>query len=371
MKIIQINSVPYGSTGSIMMNIHKMLEKKGHESYVVWGRGRKAKNNSEIYLKDKIGVYFHVLYSRITGKTGFASKYATKRLIKRIDKINPDVIHLHNIHGYYINIEVLFNYIKSKKVKVIWTLHDCWAFTGHCAYFDMPSCEKWKNNCEKCPLKKQYPKSLLDNSKWCFIRKKELFNNIDDMTIVTPSKWLADIVGNSFLNKYEIKVINNGINTDVFKEISNTKIRDRFNIKDKIVILGVASPWSKRKGLEDFIELSKIIDEKHQILLVGLNKKQIKQLPKNIIGLERTSNIEELVEIYNNADIFLNPTYQDNYPTTNLEALACGLRVITYDTGGSPESAFLDNDDIDIIKKTNDIEVNVENIYKVIQARKK
>lgn len=338
LKIVQINTVPNGSTGSIMMSIHKQLLKDGYDSYVVWGRGRKAQNDREIYMNDKLGVYFHVLYSRLTGKTGFASKRATKKLLKKLDKIKPDIIHLHNLHGYYINIELLFNYIKKNNIKTIWTLHDCWAFTGHCVYFEISKCDCWKG--EKCIDIKSYPKSLKNSSQWCYAKKKQLLTGVENLTIVTPSDWLMGLVKKSYLKDYPSKVINNGINTDIFKKIDPAKLtfREKYNLKDKIIILGVASPWTERKGLNDFIKLSKILNEKqYKIVLVGLTKKQVRNLPKSILGLPKTNNITELVELYNSADIFFNPTYEDNYPSVNIEATACGVTIVTYNTGGAAE----------------------------------
>ena len=335
MKIVQINSFSNGSTGKIMMSIHNELLKEGHESYVVWGRGRKSQNKNEIYMNDKIGVYYHALMSRLTGKTGFYSKKSTKRLLKKLDEIKPDIIHLHNIHGYYINIELLFNYIKKNKIKVVWTLHDCWSFTGQCPHFITKNCDKWKTGCYNCPMIHEYPKTIKDNSKWNYKKKKELFTNVD-MTIITPSKWLSKLVKESYLNKYEVEVINNGIDTNIFKP-TESNFRKKYHLENKKIILGVASTWTWKKGLYDFIELSKIIDENYQIVLVGLSKKQIKQLPNNIIGITRTENQNELAGIYSTSDIFFNPTYEDNYPTVNLEALACETPVISYDTGGCSE----------------------------------
>ena len=336
MKIVQINTFSNKSTGTIMMNIHKQLLETGYDSYVVWGRGRKANNDHEIYLNDEIGVIIHGLYTRLTDKTGFASKRCTKKLIKRLNEIKPDIIHLHNIHGYFINIELLFKYIKENNIRVIWTLHDCWSFTGHCAYFDYVGCDKWKNECNNCPQKQSYPKSIIDNSKWNYNKKKDLFTNVD-MTIVTPSKWLANLIKESFLKEYEIKVINNGIDTNIFKP-RNKNFRIKYGLNDKIIILGVASTWDKRKGLEDFIELSRVIDDDYKIVLIGLNDKQLKKIPNNILGIKRTNNAIELAEAYSSADVFFNPTYEDNYPTVNLEAHACNIPIITYNTGGSVES---------------------------------
>lgn len=335
MKVVQINTFSNKSTGTIMMGIHNALQNEEIESYVVWGRGRKSKNKNEIYMNDKIGVYCHALYTRFTDKAGFGSKRATRKLIKKLNKIKPDIIHLHNIHGYYINIEILFNYIRKNNIKVIWTLHDCWAFTGHCSHFELVNCEKWKTSCDNCIQTSKYPKSIRDNSNWNYLKKKEIFTGLN-MTIITPSKWLANLVKKSFLNEYEVKVINNGINTDIFKP-RPSNFKKKYSIEDKKIILGVASDWTKEKGLYDFYELAKKIDEEVKIILVGLNKEQLKNIPNNIIGIERTENAEQLAEIYTTADIYFNPTYADNFPTTNLEALACETPVFTYNTGGSIE----------------------------------
>lgn len=370
MKIVQINSVPNGSTGKIMMGIHKELLNEGFESYVVWGRGRKSKDSNEIYMNDKIGVYFHVIYSRLTGKTGFASKKSTKKLINRLKIIKPDIIHLHNIHGYYINIQLLFDYIKENNIKVLWTLHDCWSFTGHCSHFETINCNKWQTICEKCPLKNDYPKSLVDTSTWNYLKKKELFLN-QNLKIITPSCWLANLVKKSFLNCYSIATIRNGVDINVFQK-RKSSFKKKYNIENKIVILGVASIWNSSKGFDDFVSLSKILNKKYVIVLVGVNEKQLKSLPNNIIGITRTENQIELSEIYSSSDIFLNLTYNDNYPTVNIEALACGVPVITYDTGGSVEFTEFVNDDKNkyIISKSvvnkNGIKVIVDSIEKVL-----
>lgn len=337
MKIVQINTFPYKATGSIMMSIHDTLMEQGFESYVVWGRGRNSKDANEIVIRDELGTKLHGVYTRLTDRTGFASNRATWKLLARLDEIQPDIIHLHNIHGYYINIELLFDYIRKHRIKVVWTLHDCWAFTGHCAYFDAVGCDRWKTGCYHCPQKKTYPASaLLDASAWNWQRKKELFTGLD-VVLVTPSEWLAGLVRESFLGGYPIEVIHNGIDTETFRPRKGI-FQGKYGIEKKI-ILGVAAEWTERKGLRDFIRLNDLIDRDiYQIVLVGLTKKQIKELSDGILGLQRTSSAIELAEIYSNADVFFNPTYEDNYPTTNLEAMACGTPVVTYDTGGSPES---------------------------------
>lgn len=363
MKIVQINSFSNGSTGKIMMNIHKALLKEGYESYVVWGRGRQAENDNEIYMNDKLGVYFHALYSRLTGKTGFASKRATKKLLKKLDIIKPDIVHLHNVHGYYINIELLFNYLKENNIKVIWTLHDCWTFTGQCPHFTYVNCNKWKTQCKNCPQLNQYPKSFVDNSKWNYQKKKELFTNLN-LTIVTPSKWLANLVKESYLKDYAVEVINNGIDLNIFKP-TPSNFREKYNLKDKKIVLGIAGVWTERKGLNDFIELSKMIDDDYQIVLVGLNKKQIKNMPENIIGIERTESQQELAEIYTAADVFFNPSVEESFGLTTIEAISCGTKTIAYNVAALLEITM--NSNIYIIEKKNKgNEILINNVIKKI-----
>ena len=338
MKILQINSVcGIGSTGRIAVDIHNLLMEQHFESYIAYGRGKPLHCNNVIRIGNNFDNYIHVLKTRIFDQHGCGSKRATNEFIKEVIKLDPDIIHLHNIHGYYINIEILFNFLKEFNKPVVWTFHDCWSFTGHCAYFDYIGCEKWKYGCNNCPQKRVYPRSnILDNSYNNYFKKKELFNGVNKLMIVTPSLWLANIVQKSFLNKYPVKVINNGIDLNIFRPVK-CKFREKYNLNNKFVILGVANVWDQRKGLHFFVELANKISENDIIILVGLNETKLKNLPKNIICIPRTDNVEELVEIYSSADVFVNPSLEDNFPTTNLEALACGTPVITFNTGGSPE----------------------------------
>ena len=357
MKILQISTFSYKAAGNIMLNIHNALREKGIDSYVAWGRGRKAQNEFEYYMGDSIGVKLHGVYTRVTDKHGFASRKATKKLLDWVDSIHPDIIHLHCIHGYYINIEMLFNYIKERKIKVIWTQHDCWSFTGHCAYYDASGCEKWKTGCHNCQQLNTYPASLFfDNSAWNWRKKKELFSGVD-MTIVTPCEWLAQEIKSSFLREYPITVIYNGIDTAVFK-FTDSNFREKYGIENKKIILGVAGEWTERKGLKDFIELSTRIDmSKYVIVVVGVTEKQKNMLPSQFIALKRTENVQELGNLYSVADVYFNPTYEDNFPTTNLEAIACGTQLITYDTGGCSECI---NDKEGIVIHKGDIEKVVD-----------
>lgn len=333
-----------GSTGRICTDLAVALKEQGHIVKIAYGRDLVPDSFKDFAIRigNDASVYTHVLKARLFDAAGFGSKSATEKFIEWVKEYDPDVIHLHNIHGYYINIEVLFNYLKTCRKRIIWTLHDCWAFTGHCAFFDYVECDKWKTECEHCPQKTEYPARMgIDCSKRNYDLKKELFSGVQNLAIVTPSEWLAKLLKESFLSEYPVNVIHNGIDTSTFRP-TKSNIKERFGISEDIkIVLGVASVWDRRKGLEDFLKLSKLLDEKYKIVLIGLNKKQIEKLPNNILGIERTENIQELVAWYSAADVFVNPTYEDNYPTTNLEAIACGTPVITYNTGGSPESAEL------------------------------
>ena len=339
MKLLQINSVcGLGSTGRIAKNIHDLFAKLGHECLFAYGRGTAPPGINSLRIGTNLDNYLHAAETRLFDMHGFSSTSATKKFINKIKEYSPDLIHLHNLHGYYINVELLFNYLKEASKPIIWTLHDCWAFTGHCAHFDYIGCKRWQKNCHDCPQKGIYPSSFLfDNSKNNYLKKRNLFTSVANMVIVTPSKWLASIVEKSFLNGYPLQVIYNGIDLDVFKSRKND-FRQRNHLEGKIIILGVANIWAFKKGLDDFINLSKTIDnDKFKIVLVGLNEQQLKKMPKNILGIERTNNEQELAEIYSAADVFFNPTYEEVLGMTNIEALACGTPVITYNSGGSPE----------------------------------
>lgn len=342
MKILMINSVcGIGSTGRICTDLATELEKNGYEVKIAYGRGKVPKQFEKyaVRIGTDLDVKLHGIKARIQDASGFGSKRVTDKFVQWIKYYDPDIIHLHNIHGYYINIESLFNYLKRCNKKIIWTIHDCWSFTGHCAYFDYANCDKWKFQCQKCEQKREYPRSsVLDRSKYNFILKKKLFTDIPNVTIIVPSKWLKELVKQSFLKEYPIKVIYNGIDVSVFRPLKSD-IYKKYNCEDKKIILGVAGVWDRRKGLNSFVTLSQLLPDEYQIVLIGLSKEQLSDIPINIIGIERTESVQELSQFYSAADVFVNPTLEDNYPTTNIEAIACGTPVISYRTGGSGESA--------------------------------
>ena len=339
-KLLQIaDSVNSGSVGRIADQIGETVMRRGWESYIAYARVCNPSKSKTIKIGDRLGLYWHGIMTRLFDRHCLHSINATKKLIRQIKEISPDVIQLHHIHGYFLNMRVLFDYLSSVDIPIIWVFHDCWSMTGHCSYFEFAKCDRWKTGCYDCPEKKSYPSSLLfDRSRKNYVEKRKLFTSVKNMTIVPVSNWLGDVVKESFLKDYEVNVIHNGIDIQRFQPIQSN-IREKFSIFDKKIILGVASPWSRRKGLTDIFELHRYLsNDKYQIVIIGLSDDQIKQLPKGIIGLARTESVEALAQWYSTADVFVNPTYEDTYPTTNLEAISCGTPVVTYKTGGSPES---------------------------------
>lgn len=334
MKIVQLNvTCGSGSTGKICLAVSKILNEKEIENYILYSEGESSYENAIKYTSN-FQIKFEALKSKVFGEYGFNSKAITKKLINELEKIKPDIVHLHNLHGHGCNLQMLFDYFKKEKIKLYWTFHDCWAFTGYCPHFDMIGCEKWKTQCEKCPQKGSYS-FFFDKSDKLFSKKKELFSGLD-LTIITPSEWLAGLVKKSFLKNYKVIVINNGIDLLSFKP-SESDFRQRYNIEDKLIVLGVAFNWDERKGIDVFSYLAGTLPSDFQIVLVGTKEEDKKSLPKNIIAINKTESQKELAQIYTAADVFVNATREDTFPTVNIEALACGTPVITFDTGGSGE----------------------------------
>lgn len=339
MKVLFVNSVcDYGSTGKIVRDLANGLKKQGHDVLICYGRHQAKDDTDTFYIGDKVATYNHVLMTRLFNRHGLHSNRATRKLIQKIETYQPDIIHLHNIHGYYLNVKMLFDALKNYEGKIYWTFHDCWPISGSSAYFDYNGCKKWDEGCVECNSTRDYPEALFikrqkQNFKW----KKQSFSGFTNLTLITPSAWLKDLLAQSFLAGYPCEVIHNGINTQLFKPTEDAKLTEKY--QNKRVLLGVASIWEQRKGLEDFIKLNTMISDEEKIVLIGLSEEQLKTLPASMDGVLRTDSAEQLAAYYTLAHRFLNPTYEDNYPTTNVEALCCHTPIIAYDTGGNKEVA--------------------------------
>ncbi len=335
MRIASINSIyGAGSTGRIMLGIERLILDSGNEAFVAFGYGGSGDSRHHKII-NRVEFYRHNLLSRLTDRQALFSSSHTRRLIKRLGEFNPDILHLHNLHGSYINYELLFNYIHTSGVKVVWSLHDCWAFTGHCAHFDFIKCERWQTGCLSCPQHLSYPMAITDRSRENYRRKYALINKVtSQLTLVPVSHWLDNLVSKSMLGKCRRKVIHNGIDLHEFRRVTYDF--------DKPYVLGVSYYWNDRKGLDDFIKLRSLLSEQIDIKLIGLTRRQIKSLPAGITGYQKISSMQELSRYYSNAITLINASYEDTYPTVNLEAIACGTPVVTYNTGGSPESVLPD-----------------------------
>lgn len=333
MKIFMINSVcGTGSTGRICTDLAERLEADGHDCRIAYGRRAVPERYRKYAVKigGKSDVYVHGAQARLFDSVGFGSKHATKMLIEKIKTYDPDVIHLHNLHGYYINIETLFSYLEEANKPVVWTLHDCWAFTGHCVHYDAIGCQKWKDGCHHCSLKKSYPSSvLMDRSAANYQKKKALFHLPDDMTLITPSGWLADQVRQSFLGDRPVQTIYNGIDRAVFHN-TPSDVKSRYGRKN--IALGIANIWDERKGLAYMIQLSKLLDQSWTVVLIGLTHKQIEALPPDVVGIQRTDDLRELAAWYSAADVYVNASSEETMGMTTAEAISCGTPVAAFDT---------------------------------------
>lgn len=339
MKVLFINTVfGKGSTGRIVKQLGDTIEAEGGEYLVAYGRGGIVDQKHSYFIGSQLDRYMHAGVSRITDRAGFYSKKCTKKFISFIKEYNPDIIHLHNLHGYYINLPVLFGYFKDEyKGRIIWTLHDCWAFTGHCTHFTYAKCEKWKTGCSNCPERGNYPVScLLDNSSINYKQKKELFSGFQNLTIVTVSEWLKRVVQESFLGQYEIRRIYNGIDVERFKAVA-TNLRIALNLVNKRIILCVSDGWNERKGWGTIIKTAQAAPDNWVFILIGATKKQIKSLPSNVMGIEHIWNQNELMEYYSIADVFFNPSVEETFGLVTAEAMACGTQAVVFNSTACPE----------------------------------
>lgn len=339
MKVVQINCSASGSTGNIAKAIHKELLRNGHESYIFYCSGvGSATEPNMVPIGNYFSLHAHAVLSRYLGRQGYFSYFATLKAIKRIESISPDIIHLHNLHGSYLNLPLLFKYLKSSRCRVLLTLHDCWLFTGKCPHFTVIGCNKWKNQCGKCPQLSIYPRSKIDMTKKALRDKKKWLSGFGDrLRIVAVSNWLSDTAKQSYLSQYSIETIHNGIDIQHFQPRDTKKIRDKYNLKGKIIILGVASIWDERKGLGEFLQLSRQLSDNEVIVLVGLSHKQCINLPHNIICIERTEDRDELANLYSAANVFVNASREETFGLVTAEAMACGTPVVVFDSTACAE----------------------------------
>ncbi|MBR6593623.1 MAG: glycosyltransferase [Clostridia bacterium] len=359
MKILQVNTVyGYGSTGMIAKELHDTCVGEGIKclsAHRCVSKGQEALADS-IAISSPVDMRIHGALSRFTMHKGLFSFFKTRAFIKKAKKYRPDIIHLHNLHGSYINLPLLFKYIKSENIPVVWTLHDCWAFTGICAHFSAAGCDRWTYGCGDCPQRKKLSSCPFDLSARMYSLKKKWFTGVQRLTVVTPSRWLSELVRGSFLKEYSVECIYNGVDLDVFRP-SRSDFRERYGLADKKIVLGVAFGWSYEKGLDVFTELACRLPKDYAIVLVGTDDSVDRSLPPRIISIHRTDNTAELASVYTAADVFVNPTREEVLGLVNIEALACGTPVVTFKAGGSPEcidgscGVAVDIDDVDGIEK--------------------
>lgn len=337
MRVVQINGVAStGSTGKIATQLSEVMRERGIENYIISsGYKETVQADNVFFCSSFLGVKIHQLLGMLFGDAGFHSWYATHKAIKYIKKISPDVVQLHNIYSYYLNVETLLKFLKKSNIEVVWTMHDFWAITGHCTHFEAAGCDKWKTMCENCPQIHTFPYSrFFDRSKELFLKKKQIFENWNNLQIVTVSSWVKSKAEQSYFKDKKISVISNGIDLNVFYPDNSSKPEE---YKNKFVILSVSMGWGEKKGYYDFLELSKLLHEDEIIILIGLTDKQIDELPPNIIGINRTADAAELRAYYNYADVYVSASVEETMGLTVAEAMACGTPAIVYNKTALPE----------------------------------
>ena len=339
MKVLFVNLVyGTGSTGKIIADIMDLLKKNGNDVKALYGTGEQSHNADAVEVSGKLGYYFHNAASRLTDHAGLYSWAATRKIIREIKAFQPDLIHLHTLHGFYVNYEMLFRFLKEADIPVVWTLHDCWAFTGHCTHFSQAKCTQWQTECQDCKLLRRYPRCYWRGDvRRNFLRKKRAFTGVKNLTITTPSQWLAGQVSHSFLRDYPTTVIPNGIDCRIFRPQSSG-LRKKYRLEGKKIVLGIANVWNARKGLPDMLTLADRLGSAYQVVLIGLTERQLPDIPANVLGLLRTANQAELAQWYSAADVFVNPTYEETFGLTTVEAQACGTPAVVYRTDGCPET---------------------------------
>lgn len=339
MRVLFVNLVyGVGSTGKIIADIADLLRRGGSDVRILYGTGADPSDADARRTAGRLEYYAHNALSRLTDHAGLYSRAATRRMIREIKTFQPDLIHLHTLHGFYVNYEMLFHFLKGAGIPVVWTLHDCWSFTGHCTHFSQIKCTQWQTECHDCRLLRRYPHCYgKGDVRRNFRRKKDAFTRVKNLVITTPSQWLAGQVALSFLQDYPRVVIPNGIDRTVFRPQASD-LRKRYHLEDKKIVLGVASTWSAQKGLPDLLALAERLGADYQVVLIGLTAQQLTHVPPNVLGLPRTANQMELAQWYTAADVFVNPTYEETFGLTTVEAQSCGAPAAVYETDGCPET---------------------------------
>lgn len=368
MKILRITTeINRSSIGRTTEQIGSLVLSEGWESYIAWGRNDGKSESKKIHIGNKLSVFSHVLMTRLFDLHGFGSYISTKIFIRELARIKPDIIHLHDIHGYYLNVKLLFKFLKEYDIPVVWTHHDCWAFTGHCAFYSSVDCNKWITGCNNCPLYKEYPRSIfIDNSKLNYKLKKSIFLSLNNLYNVGVSEWISEELNKSFLNKYPILTICNGIDTDVFfpNQRNSEDVRIKYGInKEDVVLIGVATSWGERKGLSDYFKLREVLDDNYKIVLIGVTKSLQAKLPSGVVGIPRTDSLDELRDLYSSSDIVLNFANAESFGKTTPEGLACGVPSIVYNCTASP---YLVDKDTGVVVDKGDIIAIVNAIREIM-----
>ncbi len=368
-KLLQINShSTYGAVGKLTEQLGRVASEQGWDTYLAAGKRHSRPSAQKTLSFDCVlSEYLHYLISLLFDAQGrgLASYVETKLLIRKIKKLDPDIIHIHQIHGSYINYQILLKYLAKTRAKIVFTLHDCWYYTGHCTHYDYHGCMKWKDGCHDCTQLHEYPRSLFrDSSKKNYSLKKELFTSISNATFITVSKWLEGEARRSFLKNLDIRTIYNGVDLNVFRFNPNTNLK--LHDDSKYVLLGISNGWDKMKGLDDYFKLREMLPNEYKIILIGVIYGQEKNFPKGVIGVPRTANVQTLVEYYSECDIVMNLSYQESMGMTTVEGMACGKPSIVYDRTASPE---LVDEETGFVVKAGDIQEVVDAVISICEGK--
>lgn len=365
MKVLQINAVyGYKSTGIIVKDIGETLQKVSDECYYAYQSSREPVKNG-YRVGGTLSWKWHALYARLLGKQAYASKIATRRFLKWIDKVNPDIVHLHNLHSNYINLNILCDYLAKRAIPTVITMHDCWYFTGKCTHYSAVKCDKWQTSCGSCPLNKsEQPSLFFDCTSKVLEDKTKHLLKLKNLTLVGCSEWIANEAKKSKLQSANIQVVYNGVDTAIFTP-HDSQIRNELGIENQFVILGMADKWCLEQNRDVVERLITSQDSNTKFVIVGCKEEQKEHFKSfnNVLALGYITDRNKLSDIYSAADVFVNLTRADTLPTVNMESICCGTPVITFNCCGGPE--LVDKDCGFIVE-----EGNVEQLISCVEAIK-